>query len=129
MTVDWSKLITHSGFDDEPQTNVNVTTLYSHCEQEASSKAYEQYIDEKRQDPNHSPARYYQLVEQLMPHTSSKEFVKIYEDHVEVCVDRDQIDDDAIDYALSLLLQVDTFTVGKRIEFGYNKVFGYRETK
>lgn len=126
MIDEWPELISHSETNDDRFANVNVTTLYSHCEEIAAEKAYNIYIEEKEQDPDITPSRYYQLIEQQMPYVAEREFVKLYDDHIEVCVDFDKVDDNAIRYALSLLLQVDNFTVAKSIKFGHNKCFQYR---
>lgn len=51
-------------------------------------------------------------------YTSAKEFVSIEEEAIRIGVDRSEIDDAAIDYALSLLIQVENFSPGQRSEFG-----------
>ena len=51
-------------------------------------------------------------------YTSAKEYVLITEDSIEIAVNTTIIDDDAIDYALSLLLQVETIQPGEKYEFG-----------
>jgi len=51
-------------------------------------------------------------------YTSAKEFVLIEQDKVRIGVDKTEISDHAIDYALSLLIQVESFNPGERYEFG-----------
>ncbi len=51
-------------------------------------------------------------------YTSAKEFVLIEEDAIRIGVNRSEVNDAAVDYALSLLIQVETFNPGERFEFG-----------
>ena len=51
-------------------------------------------------------------------YTSAKEFVFIEEDIIRIGVNRSEVDDAAIDHALSLLIQVENFNPGERFEFG-----------
>jgi hypothetical protein len=51
-------------------------------------------------------------------YTSAKEYVLIEQDAVRIGVNKSEIDDHAIDYALSLLIQVESFNPGEKYEFG-----------
>lgn len=51
-------------------------------------------------------------------YTSAKEFVSIEQEAIRIGVNRSEIDNAAIDYALSLLIQVENFSPGQRSEFG-----------
>ena len=51
-------------------------------------------------------------------YTSAKEFVLIEEDAIRIGVNRSEVNDAAVDYALSLLIQVENFNPGERFEFG-----------
>lgn len=51
-------------------------------------------------------------------YTSVKEFVLIEEDVIRIGVDRSEVNDAAVDYALSLLIQIENFNPGERFEFG-----------
>ena len=51
-------------------------------------------------------------------YTSANEFVSVETNNIRIGVDTEEIDDAAIDYALSLLMQIENFTPGQRFDFG-----------
>lgn len=112
--------------DNNDEVNLHITTLYAACEEQAMVKALDIYVEEKTLDKNITENRFYELVEQLMPTVAEREYVHVKDGVIEICVDRDQIDNKAVEYALSFLPDMELLTVGKRLEFGYNKSFGYR---
>ncbi len=102
--------------EQETFSEVQIITLKQHLK----DLAMEQAADEMDCSPISCGTilinRYDELVE--TKYTSAKEYVLITADSITIAVNTTLIDDSAIDYALSLLLQVETIQPGEKYEFG-----------
>lgn len=101
----------------EEFADVQVITLKQHVKELALEDALDDFGRHQHiADVSEMHNRVNFLVE--TKYTSAKEFVLIEEDTIRIGVDKSEINDHAIDYALSLLIQVESFNPGERYEFG-----------
>ena len=103
--------------EQEEFADVQVITLKQHVKDQALEAALDdigrhQLVGEIQQ--MHDRVNFWLKTK----YTSAKEFVLIEQDAIRIGVDRSEVNDHAIDYALSLLLQVKSFNPGERYEFG-----------
>lgn len=107
--------------DNEPFTDVEVITLKQHCRDIHTSDAFTQGVHENKINNNHPDSYLQKYFNSRTTPEVYYEFVKVRtypETHVIVGVDRELIDDEAIDYALTLLEQIDSFSEPSYTEFG-----------
>lgn len=104
--------------EQEEFSEVQIITLSQHLKELALEQALKDF--DRLQKPGNAYRELHEHVNILREtkYTSAKEFVLVTQDSVQVAINKPTIDDDAIDYALSLLLQVSTFNPGDKYEFG-----------
>lgn len=110
-----SELTLYADAEHEEFAEVQVITL----QQRAKDLAFEQIMREVNVDiePQQKVQQRVAELAQSEYAPSLREFVLIQQDKIRIGIDRDQIDDRAIDYALTLLLHVDSYNPGDLFEF------------
>ena len=102
--------------EQEAFSDVEIITLKQHLRDLASEQACREMDASLINCLTTVIARVDDLVQ--TEYTSAKEFIVITQDSIQIGVNKSIIDDNAIDYALSLLLQIETFNPGDKHEFG-----------
>ncbi len=102
--------------EQESFSEVQIITLKQHLKDLANEQAINEMNAASVSCMTVMVNRSDELVE--TKYTSAKEYVLITENSIEIAVNTTLIDDSAIDYALSLLLQVETIQPGEKYEFG-----------
>lgn len=100
--------------EQEEFSDVQVITLNQYVKELGLEQALDEFNRHDSVDELNNRVNF--LVE--TEYTSAKEFVSIEKEVIRIGVDKSEIDDAAIDYALSLLIQVESFSPGQRFEFG-----------
>lgn len=103
--------------EQEEFTNVEIITLTQHVKDlaiEQASMELEDIMFHGKPDAINERVNFLIKTE----YTSAKEYVLITADSIQIAVNTTLIDDSAIDYALSLLLQVESIQPGEKYEFG-----------
>jgi len=103
--------------EQEEFADVQVITLKQHVKELALEQALDDFA---RHGLIVKPEEMYERVNFLLEteYTSAKEFVLVEEDAIRIGVDRPEVNDAAIDYALGLLIQIENFDPGEKREFG-----------
>ena len=97
--ISWPDLVFLAEAEREPFADVQIITLYSHC---------------------------LNLAEEMnLPLVAIEqgEQVEVFQDRVQIVVDAETVDDDAVVRGLDLLTLMDNFEVGNKKEFGKRKWF------
>lgn len=97
--ISWPDVVFLAEAEHEPFSDVQIITLYAHC---------------------------LNLAEEMgltLPCIEQSEQVEVFEDRVQIVVDAETVDDDAVVQALDLLTEMDNFEVGNKKEFGPRKWF------
>jgi len=104
--------------EQESFSEVQIITLKQHLKELALEKALNDF--DERGKPGNAYRELHEHVNNLRvtEYSSAKEYVLITQDSIQIGVNKSTIDDDAIDYALSLLLRIETFNPGEKYEFG-----------
>ncbi len=100
--INWPNLVFLAEAEREPFADVQIITLYSHC---------------------------LNLAEEMnlgLVDIEESEQVEVFEDRVQIVVDAETVDDEAVTKALDLLTHMDNFEVGNKKEFGPKKCFDYK---
>jgi len=97
--ISWPDLVFLAEAEREPFSDVQIITLYSHCLNLAEE------------------------MELSLPCIEQSEQVEVFEDRVQIVVDAETVDDDAVVRALNFLTEMDNFEVGNKKEFGSRKWF------
>lgn len=125
--LDWPELIFYAEAEREPFANVHVVTLYSHCVNLAIEKMITKLSSQGTSvvDIDITKKQYRDMLTEIVPTISAREFVEVHKDRVSVAVNRKTVDDFAVDRALEMIETIDDFTVGTYYEFGSNKQYEY----
>lgn len=104
--------------EQESFSEVQIITLAEHLKELALEQALNDFDVWKK--PGNAFRELHEHVNFLQDtkYTAAKEFVQINQDNVQIAVNKPTIDNSAIDYALSLLLQVESISPGNKHEFG-----------
>jgi len=104
-----------------PMKPIEIITLEQHLIDRAAVEAWTKTTDVKEID---------KLVDNLrkLNHNSAHEFVEIDENKITIGIHNDIIDENAIDYAFSLLSNVKDLNEKKRIRFGERIKINEKET-
>lgn len=109
--ISWPDLVFLAEAEREDFSDIQIVTLYSHCVELAEEVLQKQGCWK----PNVLENQKY--LQSVLPQIECQEFVRVLNDRVVVGVDVDTIDDNAVTRALSLLVQVEKFEVGRTYEF------------
>ncbi len=111
-----ANLTKFAGSEHEAFSDVQIITLKQHLKDLAT----EQALNEMNASSVNCYTTMINRSDDLVQtkYTSAKEYVLITENSIEIAVNTTVIDDSAIDYALGLLLQVETLNPGNKYEFG-----------
>ena len=91
--------------------NIQVITLRQHLEDLAAEDAWNQTSDITQIDRTIDKLR-------KLKHNHAKEFIQLDDGKLTIGVNADEIDEESINYALSLLYDLDELRERRRIEFG-----------
>lgn len=116
---DWPDMTFFAAAEDIPFQDVEVVTLKQHCRDRNTEEAFSNSMEMDLLNVDKWLARY---LDELEPQTF-REFVQVRREprqgpRVTVGVNADIVDDDMMDYALTLLEQVEDYTTPGVYEFG-----------
>ena len=112
--------------EKEPFSEVQIITLNEHLNELALEQALNDFKEfpPLSDDPLVVEAMLSDHIDNLRwrIYFNAKEYVQVFEDSIQIAVNTPIIDDSAVDYALSLLIQIEKFNPGDKHEFGKRKV-------
>ena len=104
--------------EQEEFVDLEIITLNAYLKELAYDHAYHVAIDP---DMSKVEAHANELLEYGI--ITAKEFVEVQKKKIRVAIDVEIVDDRAMDEAVLRLMELDEFTIGKRLEFGEAKKF------
>ena len=118
-SINWPDLTFMAEANGEGFAEANIVTLRAHYREKVYEMAFDRAAKEGvTVDKIFSTVEDYAIDIMRKGTVKVQPFVEVFDSYITICIDEPKVDDEAVQKALNMLLEVDELTPGKRYDLG-----------